>query len=458
EMWPLRRALRFEAFEKIEATIIAPERKSSWTGVFTGVPIVDDDGSGSLFIITIQDISERKSYERELHEAREDAVRANQSKSTFLAHTSHEIRTPMTAIIGYTDILASALENREHRECVATIRRNGEFLLEIINDILDLSKIEAGRLEVELEPCSPVAIVHGVHSLMRIRAEENGLDLVTEFVGPIPSRIQSDSVRLRQILVNLIGNAIKFTTAGSIRLRTTFDDDGREPSIRFDVIDTGPGIDSSRIEQMFEPFVQNDTNNQLAEGTGLGLTISRRLAELLGGTLEATSEPGKGSTFTLRIDTGPVDDLSVVDGNDAYELAELQVGQSATRLDGRRVLVVDDRRDIQLLAKHFLIEAGAEVVTAENGQEAVDLAARENANSHRIDVVVMDMQMPVLDGFEATKTLRERGFDRPVIAVTAGAMEGDRDECLKAGCNAYLTKPIDGVELVRLVARYVDDC
>ncbi|QDU38601.1 Autoinducer 2 sensor kinase/phosphatase LuxQ [Maioricimonas rarisocia] len=458
EMWPLRRAHRFEAFEKIEATIIVPDRERTWTGVFTGVPIVDDDGSGTLFIVTIQDISGRKAYESELQEAREDAVRANQSKSTFLAHTSHEIRTPMTAIIGYADILASALDNREQLECVATIRRNSEFLLEIINDILDLSKIEAGRLEVEQEPCSPVAIVHSVHSLMRIRATENDLELVTEFDGPIPSRIQSDSVRLRQILVNLVGNALKFTTEGSIRLRTTFDADGPEPAICFDVIDTGPGIEAARIEQMFEPFVQIDATNHLAEGTGLGLTISRRLAELLGGTLTATSEPGVGSTFTLRIVTGPVDELSVVDVNDVHELAELQVGRVGARLDGRRVLVVDDRRDIQLLARHFLIEAGAEVITAANGQEAVDLACNENGTLPEFDAVVMDMQMPVLDGFEATKVLRARGFDQPVIAVTAGAMQGDRDECLKAGCNAYLTKPIDGVELVRLVARHVDDC
>jgi signal transduction histidine kinase len=389
---------------------------------------------------------------------REVADAANRSKSEFLANMSHEIRTPMTAILGFSEILEGREVDQEQLEMVRTIRRNGEYLIGIINDILDLSKIEAGKLEIEHIQCSPCQVLSEVVSLMRVRASAKNLPLVIEYDGPIPQSIQSDPVRLRQILINLTGNAVKFTEVGKIRLVARLTDaDSNEPKMRFDVIDSGIGMAEEQIGKLFQPFVQADSSTtRKFGGTGLGLTITKRLAEILGGNVYTHSVPGEGSTFSVTVSTGPLDGVKMVDNPTEAEVPTEQVAKSATgdaRLDCR-VLLAEDGPDNQRMISFILKKAGADVAVAENGQVAFDLALAARDEGNPFDVILMDMQMPVLDGYGATGKLREAGYSGPIIALTAHAMSSDKVKCLNAGCDEYTTKPIDRKRLISLVAQY----
>ena len=439
----------------------------------------------------IRDITERKRIENELRETGrflEEATRrandmaaqaqmANAAKSEFLANMSHEIRTPMTAILGYADLIAESLhccaECPAHATCdirsenqanLATIRRNGEHLLGLINDILDLSKIEARKIAAELSLCSPRQILAEVASLVSVRAASKGLQFDVECLGPIPESIRTDPLRLRQILVNLVGNAVKFTDTGGVRLlaRLTEED---EPHLQFDVIDTGIGLEPDQVARIFQPFGQADgSTTRKYGGTGLGLVISKKLAQLLGGDVVLMdSRPGLGTRFRATVATGPLDGIRMVEGDLERVLTTLPPGTTQTEspptptaqpLRGIRVLLAEDGPDNQRLISVVLQKAGAEVAVAENGKLAMDMALSADVAARPYDVILMDMQMPVLDGYEATRSLRRRGYEGVIIALTAHAMTGDREKCVDAGCDAYASKPIDRHKLVALIAEH----
>jgi len=382
---------------------------------------------------------------------------ANRAKSEFLANMSHEIRTPLNAILGFADLLrrGAAEDEQECHEYLDTIYNSGQHLLELINDVLDLSKIEAGRLTIEQIDCSPAEIVATVISVLRVRAQEKGLEFRAEWPDGVPARIRSDPVRLKQLLMNLVGNALKFTSQGSVRVVVRLVKSGKKTLLAFDVIDTGIGIPEDKLDRIFEAFVQAD-NSTTREygGTGLGLAISRRIARALGGDLTVRSKVGQGSTFTATIDPGPLEGVPIHKGEFGAERKPKQHAHTLHLLKPPpgRVLVVDDGATNRKLVKVILQRAGVEVATAENGQQGVELALRQP-----FDVILMDMQMPVLDGYSATRQLRRQGLDVPIVALTAHAMAGDEKKCREAGCTAYLPKPIDADQLVQLLSELLPE-
>ncbi len=393
----------------------------------------------------------RVNAEASMRQAQVLAEDANRAKSEFLANMSHEIRTPMTAILGYSDILGASLSDPDDIQVLETIQRNGRHLLDIVNDILDLSKIEAGRMEFHEERVSPAELAKAAEELMSLRAAEEGLSLGVSFESALPDRIVSDPVRIRQILLNLLSNAVKFTESGSVTLRLSLQDE----AVVFRVDDTGIGIDPSVLQELFTPFTQFDTSSTRAyQGTGLGLTISARLASALGGALHAESEPGKGSSFFFSVPIGTADyellEPSELVEKEAPPDPEESGAPSSHRLDAR-ILAVDDRLDLRILVRHVLEEAGAEVDVASDGESAIEAVLRSMREARVFDVVIMDMQMPGMDGPTATRTLRRMGFGGKVIALTAGAQAEDRERALEAGCDGFVTKPARGPTLVEEV-------
>ncbi len=418
------------------------------------LPIRDEQGEIATWFGSNTDITELKEYEATSHQARVVAETANSSRGEFLANMSHEIRTPMTAILGHADILLEHIEDPDNLQAVDTIRRNGKFLLRIINDILDLSKIDAGKFLVDHERVEPDAILADVHSLMDVRAQEKRIEFNMEIEGKLPQSIETDTVRLRQILLNLVGNAIKFTDRGTVSLAARYL--AASNKLQFEVRDTGIGISAEDIDKLFHPFMQADTSSTRAyEGTGLGLAISRRLAQALGGDIAVRSELGKGSIFTLTIDCGSLANVYFIEPSLTHKKTN-DNHNAFVRIEGC-ILVVDDRRDIRFLAQHFIEKGGGKVVTATNGQEAIDMLTHPDPDQCTIDVVVMDMQMPIMDGYAAAEKLRQYGFKKPIIALTANAMKDDRKKCLAAGCNDYATKPLDGPKLVQMIAHYLTE-
>jgi CheY-like chemotaxis protein len=376
---------------------------------------------------------------------------------------SHEIRTPMTAILGFAEILAEEAEreetSRRQHQAIETIQRNGEHLLEIINEILDLSKIEAGRLEPECLAFSPTALAEGVVGLMRPRADEKGLSLEFEIDGAVPAAVESDPTRIRQILINLVGNALKFTNAGGVQLSVGHPGDPGKPMLTFSVSDTGIGMTAEEAERIFEAFTQGDsTATRRYAGTGLGLTICERLTALLGGNIELESEQGRGSVFRVNLPVKVVDraQLSTKRAQRPELVEQTRHGHAPLPQlpPGCRVLVAEDGRDNQRLIEDALRLAGAEVEFADEGLMAVRMAIEAEKQQCPFSVVVMDMQMPVLDGYQAAMRLRESGYRRPIIALTAHAMPGDRQKCLEAGCTDYAAKPIDRRRLIQMIGRH----
>ena len=409
---------------------------------------------------TMIDITQQHEFEQSLRIARDQAQAANISKSEFLANMSHEIRTPMTAILGYSDILQQKLTDQADQNCLEIIRRNGQFLLGIINDILDISKIEAGKFEVVGSAFRVDRLVNDVRSLMEVRAAEKELDFDIEIDGPTPLQIVNDAKRLKQILVNLVGNAIKFTEIGSVRLivRHVRDVDSK---LQFEIVDSGIGISGDQLQRLFRPFSQADSSvDRKFGGSGLGLAISKRLAEMMGGRIDVVSEFGIGSTFTLTIGTGPLADRTLVDPAEWWQQPTAkEIEYAVVDRDGLsgKILVVDDRRDIRFIAQHFVTSSGGTVEVAGNGLEAIEKIQQAKDRGTPFDIMVIDMQMPVLNGYEATRQLRREGFELPIIALTAHAMEGDREKCVEAGCNDYLSKPLDGPQFVAMLQRYLDN-
>ncbi len=406
---------------------------------------------GSGVMITFEDITLLEENKIELAKARDAAEAANQSKSAFLANMSHEIRTPMNAVLGFTEVLRRDMERSadKRRQHLNTIHSSGTHLLNLINDILDLSKIEAGRLEIESIPCEVHRVIAEVATVMRVRADEKNIELAYEFEGEIPATIQSDPARLRQILTNLVGNAIKFTEQGSVRVITRLAGTTEHPQMMIQVVDTGIGMNESGAAKIFEPFSQADASvTRRFGGTGLGLSISKRFAEALGGEITVTSELGVGSVFTVMIDTGSLAEVELI----VPDLAELEIAVDdeehlAISLPNMRVLLVDDGEENRQLMSLILEEAGATFAIAENGLEAVELASAQEW-----DVILMDMQMPIMDGYTATRTLRAQGYDKPIVALTAHAMQHAEQECRDAGCSGFMTKPINFDKLITTLA------
>jgi signal transduction histidine kinase/CheY-like chemotaxis protein len=398
--------------------------------------------------------------------ARNEALAADRAKSEFLANMSHEIRTPLTAILGFTDELIDEAGRSGSAlgpdPALLTVRRNGNHLLAVVNDILDLSRIEAGKLSVENVLCSPLRIVGDVVSLLRPRAYEKQLRLETRLKGSIPETIHSDPTRLHQILVNLTGNAIKFTEHGGITLRLEFvaGTDTSGPKLAIDVVDTGIGLSPEDQARVFEAFAQADASlTRRHGGTGLGLTISRALARLLGGDLTVDSGRGRGSVFRATFATGKLDGVRMLSALPDLDLtAERPVPtiRAAPEPLRGRVLLAEDGPDNQALISLVLRRAGLAVELASDGQIAFEAALAARDRGEPFDLIVMDMQMPLMTGYEATAALRGEGFALPILALTAQAMTGDREKCLAAGCNEYLSKPIDRTLLVELVRGLLD--
>jgi signal transduction histidine kinase/ActR/RegA family two-component response regulator len=390
---------------------------------------------------------------RDLECSRQLADAANQAKSEFLANMSHEIRTPMTAILGFADVLLETSPTADQADSIRTIRRNGEHLLMVVNDVLDLSKIEAGQMTVESIECDPLSIVGEVMSLLRVRAIDKKLVLKTEFHSQLPANIKSDPTRLRQILMNLVGNAVKFTPSGSVTVGVRLERQGDDGTFRVDVTDTGIGMNEEQQAMLFRPFQQGDGSiSRKFGGTGLGLTISRKLARALGGDITAVSEPGRGSTFTVRVATGSMAGVAMIDPAVKVNTATAGPMTNTVMLTDLRVLVAEDGLDNQRLLKFILERSGATVDLVGDGLLALQ-AVQQKLGGY--DVVLMDMTMPEMDGYEAAGELRRRNVHVPVIALTAHAMAGDRDKCLAAGCDDYVTKPIDRAALINAISRCV---
>ncbi len=437
--------------------------------------------------LMFSDITERKRFEESIEESRVVAEQAraaadasNRAKSEFLANMSHEIRTPLSAILGFTEILDGSLADPDDLQAVETIRRNVDHLQSLLNDFLDLAKIEAGQLNVRQEPVGLHGIVEDVTSLMHQRAMDARLQLLVEYASPTPETILTDPVRLRQILINLLSNAIKFTDPGEeedqgrVCLRISFI---AKPDARlvFDVIDTGIGLTPQQQASLFEPFSQADNSDaRRYEGTGLGLAISRRLANLLGGDISVKSERYKGSTFSVEI------------ALDAASLGSLTTLQSSSdkpvdttdriRTIRAHIMVVDDRPDIRVMLHHHLESAGATVESFSNGQAAIDrlqsgkndaaTAAVDNRHEQGadedggaatgvFDVILLDMQMPGLDGYQTAQGIRAAGYSGVIIALTAAVLGNARKRCSDAGCSDYLSKPIKRAELLRSLSLHL---
>ncbi|MFI5315486.1 MAG: ATP-binding protein [Myxococcota bacterium] len=401
--------------------------------------------------------------------ARNAALAADKAKSEFLANMSHEIRTPLTAILGFTDELIDEAARTGQAvgpdPALLTVKRNGHHLLAIVNDILDLARIEAGKLTVEDLPCGPLRIVADVVALLRPRAVEKQLRLDVRLRGPVPEAIRSDAIRLHQILVNLVGNAIKFTEHGGVTLRLELLPAGAgrpAPLLAIDVVDTGIGLAPESHSRIFEAFSQGDASlTRRHGGTGLGLTISRELARLLGGDITVESSGAAGSVFRATIATGPLEGVRLLDAAATESLRPTTPAMARPVMKGLaalrgRVLLAEDGPDNRALISSVMRRAGLEVDLANDGQIACEkaLAARDAGAPY--DLIVMDMQMPLMTGYEATAALRREGMDIPILALTAQAMTGDRDKCLAAGCDEYLSKPIDRGRLLELVREMLE--
>jgi signal transduction histidine kinase/ActR/RegA family two-component response regulator len=444
------RALRGENFQT-EFSL----GRSWFVARFTSL-VNNERGFNGVLLVLI-DITDRKIAEEQIKRAQSEAEVANKAKTNFLAVMSHEIRTPLAAVLGFSDLLQNPqLSLADRLNYVETIRRNGELLRGLIEDILDLSKVEMNKMEFEKIRFPVSEVLKDVQAVVSIQAEDKGIRLVFEQKTPVPETIISDPIRLRQILVNIIGNAIKFTSRGEVRIEIGFirSEDGKH-LLNFKVKDSGMGISKEQRKKLFTLFTQADSSTtRKFGGTGLGLALSRRLAKAMGGDIDLVeSTPGKGSIFEILIETGSVQSSQMI--TDLIERLQMRKKPEESKitegnLNGAKILLVDDVLDNQILMGRFLKIAGAEVDYASNGREGI-----ERAFSKPYDLILMDIQMPEIDGYEASTELRRRGFDKPILALTAHALKEEKEKTIKAGCNDHLTKPVQRDVFIERVRFYV---
>ena len=455
------KAMEAAAPFQLECQIRAASGDWRWHWI-RGVPEKRHGGEVIAWLGTCTDIQERKKVEESLMDARREAEDANNAKTQFLANMSHEIRTPLNAILGFAELMVHGDEmGKESREFLGTIQRNGKQLLTIIDEILDISKVEANKLELEEVDVDLRSVITDVYSLLSVQARAKNLSLTADCKNQIPTRISTDPTRLRQILINIVGNAIKFTAEGEVHIDINWNQDGdqNEGMLEFRVCDSGVGIHPDDAKKLFQPFTQADSSTtRKFGGTGLGLALSRRLAIALGGDvrLESTSRH-EGSVFIIEIHAATVEDHdtwndfqeAVVSANRAQAMADAVQNPSSHVLKGMNVLVVDDAGDNRTLISRFLVAAGAQVDCATDGFEGMASALAKD-----YDVVLMDIQMPQLDGYSATTRLRAGGYKKPIIALTAHALKEERESSMRAGCDDHLTKPIDRTTLLDRVAKF----
>lgn len=376
----------------------------------------------------------------ELERASQMALEATRTKSAFLATMSHEIRTPLTAIIGFAETnLEDDISAEDQKRHSQSIVRNGKHLLNVINDILDFSKYEADRIEFAKETFSPVQVVQEVEQIITPQARKKGLEISLSYDFPLPECIVGDALRLKQVVLNLCSNAVKFTETGRINIKTSCNFELQKLFI--EVIDTGIGMTDEQVEKVFDVFTQADSSiTRKYGGTGLGLTLSKQFAQCMGGTIEASSLIDIGSRFVISVGTGDLTPYKIIERYDQIpSFARITTAPTIVikKVKGR-VLLAEDNPDNQQLFTILLTKTGVDISIASNGQKAVEMAM---ANPY--DLIYMDMQMPVMDGIEATKILRNKGYSKPIVALTANAMKQDRDACMNAGCNGFITKPIN---------------
>ncbi len=411
------------------------------TNVF---PIKDEDGKVCMNIGIERDITGTKNHEIELAEAKLAAEKADRAKSEFLANMSHEIRTPMNGILGMADVLSEGDLCESERKCVDTIRDSGQSLLKIINDILDLSRLESGKLEVSEIDFNLRQCIDGAVALLRHKAEQKGIWLTVEYADDLPEEVRSDDGRLRQIVVNLVGNAVKFTSEGGVRV-VVKRDTATENGIKIDVFDTGIGITADQAKHIFDRFSQADAATTRAfGGTGLGLTISAMLAQRMGGDITLCTDYQDGACFVATIDTKPST------GNLDQIMPNVEF--STEHLHGARILLAEDNKTNRLLVQKYLAEYAVELIEVTNGLQAV-----ESCKTCNPDVVLMDMSMPELDGVEATRIIRSLPIHQPpIVALTANAFDSDRDMCLEAGMDYFLSKPINKNDLLQALSTQLE--
>ena len=425
----------------------AKDGREYWLGVDIQ-PVRDDAGTITGFIAVESDLTELK-------QAKLEAERANEAKSRFLSSMSHEIRTPLNGIIGFAELLqrgADAGDEATRAEWIGIIHGSGEHLLSLLNDVLDLSKLDADKMDIGLAPCNPRSVVADAVLLLRSRADEKGIALTERFDDSVPAAIRSDKTRIRQIVMNLVSNAVKFTKQGGVSVTTSARGEGDDRRLVIEVRDSGIGMSEEQVRNLFNPFQQGDrTITDDFGGTGLGLSISRDLARKMGGDITVRSAPGIGSVFTVTLAAHPLLPGEALPNplptRDPWVQGD---GQNATPLEGARVLVADDVEANRKVARMFLTRAGAEVTTVDDGEQAV-----AEVEKSRFDLVLMDVQMPRMSGLDATRRIRSAGHTMPILALTAFSSGGDRASCLDAGMNDFLAKPFETAVLIQTTARWI---
>lgn len=436
----------------LEHEIIHRDRSRHWLA--SRISLIHRDGEPVGLLQISNDITPQVQSQKQLKQAKDDAERANQVKTQLLANMSRDIRMPMTAIMGSAELLAADPHNENKlRQNLHVLKDSGERLVQLINDILDLARVEAGELNIEREPVEIPELINEIVRNMRPLAEAKGLSLDLQFQTAVPRQLSTDSRRLTQIMANLISNAVRNTEEGGVCLIVSVEEDSwSNPKwLNLAVRDTGVGIEPHQLEKLFTDYATGDTQRREKDGSAMGLAISRKLAQLLDGHITVNSTPGQGSCFTLQLNLQPEVDLEltnapIVPAEESEQDSPACDPQDRTpdvSLCGTHILVAEDMPDNQFVIRAYLEDAKVNVTMVENGQQAVDEVLRANAAHEPFDLVLMDMQMPVMDGYTATQELRRLGVKIPVVALTAFALEYDEQKCLDAGCNAYIAKPID---------------